>query len=659
MKRLLLRLMPVLSVFLMLSGCESASNDYFFENPTSLSVLKNVLCTDGDVSYIGFVTDNTSDYGARLMKISGCATKIDRDFDDDIDGKTGLYIGGTGVSNDSVEIDGEVFIAVASSGYTPYEHWKDKDESKKYETHKGRVVLRKLNRDLSHDPKFNRSVLLGFYPSIVKAFGKKGFFVAGSAFGKNYSGFIDLEGRPVIKETVFNPGAISVAKGKAYISDADNGSVYSINESADTVLIEETLPDPSIRSRGMTVLNGDRIAVFNGGAVVIYNSDLKPVRRIDLPEGYQVSSISSAEYPVNYEYRRFTNDEMSEQVKIYEKDMENADQDADSEKSADDDTLSDDDTETGDDDSVAGVTLLDAKDGDVVWIATTTGTVMSYDLKNESWLVTAYSDEEADSNPEYFNEMRPYVNSSYSSFPKYGSTDADNIPFVKEIYAKRGLSDTVIYRFTYEGAFEGTYSEKGGLNESLSVLNDVSADFTGSKIDPETDSVILLKRNGTSECPLPWNENILMDITEIISSNELGVDIGKYSGQITPCFGERLSYAIFPVSMYAVSKEINSEKSFAGRAVEYETDYTGTEPSFSDASVSVSILRTVDDVVTEKETSFYIKINPGVPFIGFNSSDIMKGMFSAFPGRLIMFSPFSRRIVEYDIIYRDTVEVYK
>lgn len=657
MRLAILQLWLTLIALIVFAGCESSSDDYFFENPTSLSVLKNVLCTDGDVSYIGFVTDNTSDYGARLMKISGCALKIDKDFDDDIDGKTGLYVGGTGVSNDSVEIDGEVFIAVASSGYTEFEHWKDKDESKKFEAHKGRVVFRKLGRDLSHDPKFNKSILLGFYPSKVKAFGKKGFFVTGSSFGKNYAGFIDLEGRSVIKEITFNPGDISTAGEKAYISDADTGSVYSVDESVNTVLIEDSLPDPSVRSRGMNSIRGDRIAVFNGGAVVIYNSDLKPVRRVDLPEGYQVSSVSSAEYQVSYEYRKFTNDEMDEQISIYKKEIEN--NDADQEGSDEDIAVAGDDNEAGDDDSSIPVTIYDAKDGDVVWISTTTGTVMAYDLKNESWLVTYYTDEEEDSVPEYNSEMRPYVSSTYSSFPKYGKTDADNIPYIREIYAKRGLSSTVIYRFTYEGAFEGSYSEKGVLNDDGTVLKDISADFSEILIDPETDSVILLNRNGTSECPLPWNENIIMDITEIISSYELGVDIEKYQDQIGECFGDRLTYVVFPGSMYSVSKEMNSDRSSAGRAVEHPSDYSGTEPSFSDGTVSVSILRTLDDVITEKETSFYIKISPGVPFVGFNSSDIMEGMFNAFPGRLLMFSPFTRRIVEYDYVNRDTVEVYK
>ena len=72
----------------LLTSCEDATNDYFLENPVSGSVLSNVKCVNGSISYIGFVVDNTEKYGARIMKITGCGKKIDKGFKDDADDNT-------------------------------------------------------------------------------------------------------------------------------------------------------------------------------------------------------------------------------------------------------------------------------------------------------------------------------------------------------------------------------------------------------------------------------------------------------------------------------------------------------------------------------------------------------------------------------------------
>ncbi|HQB09533.1 MAG TPA: hypothetical protein PLW37_06680, partial [bacterium] len=93
------KLIPAVVFLVLLSACDSSSEDYFFEQPSSFSVLKGSKCLNGTVSYMGFVVDNTQKYGARLMKVSGCSSKIDKDFKDELDDKTGIYINGTGVSS--------------------------------------------------------------------------------------------------------------------------------------------------------------------------------------------------------------------------------------------------------------------------------------------------------------------------------------------------------------------------------------------------------------------------------------------------------------------------------------------------------------------------------------------------------------------------------
>ena len=84
------------------------------------------------------------------------------------------------------------------------------------------------------------------------------------------------------------------------------------------------------------------------------------------------------------------------------------------------------------------------------------GYVRAYDFTNSSWMVEPF-DEKATST--YELEMRPYLASSYSTFPKNSVTTYENAPFLDKVEVVRGLTTPTTYRFVYEGVFDETFSK--------------------------------------------------------------------------------------------------------------------------------------------------------------------------------------------------------
>ncbi|MGI6394984.1 MAG: hypothetical protein ACOX2F_09725 [bacterium] len=650
--------LPLIFVVAVFASCSSSSKDYFFEQPASFSVLKGAKCNNGSVSYIGFVVDNTEKYGARLMKISGCSSIIDKEFKDGLDKKTGLYIGGIGVSSDQMVVKGEVCIATASSGYTSFLHWKNQSENLLLEKHSGRIVLNKLSNEIKHLPSFGKNILLDFYPSVVRAYNKQGFFFSGSKFGKNHIGYTDIEGNAVQKEVDFTVSEIVVSGGEAYLFDSETGSLYQVDESLETELKMES---KNLVGTTLTVISKGRFAFFLKNEVSIFSSTLDGiVNNLEVFEECEISSVTSVVYDEPLEYRGFLKEQANEFVEIYTKEekTEVPDEDVLLQKDgevADEDDLEDESAESSDDEE----TLFDASEGDVLWIATKSGRVFAYDLVNSSWVIVKYSQEETASNPDYYNEMRPYVDSSYTSFPKGGKTDAANVPYISAIHAVRALPVSLTYKLVYEGVIDDSLSNNGTLDEEKTVLSDETADFTQFQISPQTDAIVLANRIDSVDCMVPWNENIVFDILGVISSTKLSVNVAKFKDQIEKCYGNSFSYALFPKEKYSVTREGNGGAEFVGQAVELAAESGDEAFSFSDEYVGLSVKRRSDDVVTEKETTLHVKIKSGVPFAGFNSSDVAIFMTNPAQGKLLLFSPLTRRIVEYGVYDYKVLKVYK
>ena len=641
----------------LLFSCDSSGNQYFFENPVAVSVLKKVKCVNGSVSYIGLVVDNTEKYGARIMKISGCGLKIDKDFKDKIDDKTGLYIGGTGVDIDQIVVNNEVVIATLSSGTVEYENHKNDDE--KLEDHRGRVVLRKLIENFDHDDSFDKSVLLDFHPLHIKGDGE-GFVVYGTYFGKNMIAYVGTDGSLKTQELDFNVKGMALSNGKVILYDGA-GSLFTVDKELTLTNVWTGGTDSKSSYSGITGISKGRTALFYNTQIIIFNHNFSIVETIKLPKLYNVTSVSSASYNDKFLYRSFPKEMMNEKEVIYERSIEEDDTEVDDEEISDEEISDEEisDEEISDEDVVTGPEVLDAKDGDILWIATSTGSVLAYDIKNASWMVTNYTEDQKEDTSEYYLDMRPYLDSTFTSYPENGTTGFDNAPFIKKISVARGLSQSYTYSLTYEGIIEGSRSMSGTFDKDSMILSDEKAKFQDQNYVTDFDRVILLNKKSNSECLIPLNTNITMDIVSVDSHTEMSVDVEKFGDSLSSCYGDLFSYGIYPQEKYAVSREDVTGKYFTGRADELSVDAGEDEISYSDELVDISIQRKSDDVVTSKETVYYLKVNPGVPYIGLSSNDLIVKMTETVPGKLIMFSPLTRRIVEYDVENRDVVEIYK
>ncbi|MBO4440917.1 hypothetical protein J5834_02270 [bacterium] len=622
-------------------GCSGSGNSYFFENPVDVTTVGNVVCKNGSVSYIAFVTDNTKKYGARLMEISGCGRKIDKKFKDERDKKTGVYIGGVGVKSDLFIKGGEAYIAVASSGYVVSDHWKDeKEEEKRLPQHKGRIALRRLTNQVAHEPDSNRSFTLDFYPENVKAYLNEGFFFSGSDLGKRFIGFVTPEGEGVVKEITFDVSDIVVVSSRILVFDRNDGSVYTVTKELET---EKVRTYDKFVSGRMSGIFDKRIVFFKGRELEIYSPSLELLNSLEAPDGFDISAVTDLVYTESYNYRLMKSETMSERVEIYHND----------------ETSDDDEPEESGETLTDGIDYenwetSDAVSGNVILVSSANGLIMAYDFETSAWLAQPYDASEKSN--DYARQLRPYMNSRYAFYPQSEDADSENGAVLYSVEASRGTPFATTYRFVYEGIFEGSSSPSGVYDASENTITDERADFTVFGIDPETDSVVLTSRVRSDECGIPENTSVTMQIASV-DGQVLHLAAGEYSSEIANCFGETLGYAIFAKERYAVSRETNAGRLFLGRGSELGAGETGF--SYEDDYVGVAIRRRDDAVATEKETSFYFKINPGIPYVGISSSDIMNVMSNPAPMRFVAFSTLTRRVIEYDLSDNSVVKVYK
>ena len=545
-------LFAVFAILILSVSCSSNGPNYVFDSPAAYTTVQGTVCKNGKTSYMAFVVDNSPKYGARIKKISGCEKKIDKSLKDKRDKKRGIYVGGTGVSIDKIISDGEAIVAVASSGHVIADHWKDKKkESMHLGDHKGRIVLRKFNNEIEHMKEFNRSFLLDFYPEIVKNYNDEGFFFSGSDFAAYYIGFVNTEGLGSWAEIDFPVAEIAVIGKKVYLFDDLTGTVYITDKDLKP---EEVTVLEDYKEGRMVRLYGGKLAFFKDNKLEIFDDDLNSLNTLETPDGFDISAVNIFPYGEGYKYRKFEGDAVTEKIQVYKKDL------SDEEKEA----LSEENTEIS-----SSWETVEAESGDIIWIAMKNGYVRAYDFAASSWMVEPF---DSTATSTYALEMRPYLASSYSSFPKNSVTTYENAPFIDKIEVARGLTTPMIYRFVYEGFDEEGTSTKGAYT--------VTRETFGKKVDAGT-------------------------ATELANSG--------------------------------------SEDSF----------------SFEDDYVSVAIRRADDGFETEPETSFYISIGQGIPFIGFASADIMTEIESPAPFRFFGFSALTRRFVEYNMFKDEVEKVYK
>jgi len=639
--KILRAVLLIILMFCVSVGCSGSGNSYFFENPVDLTTVENVVCKNGSVSYIGFITDNTKKYGARLMEISGCGRKIDKKFKDKRDGKTGVYIGGVGIKSDIFIKDGEAYIAVATSGHVAADHWKDKKkEEKQLPSHKGRIALRRLTNNVAHEPDFNRSFPLDFYPENVKAYLNEGFFFSGSDLGKRFIGFVTPEGEGEVKEIDFDVSDIVVFSNRILVFDKSDGSVYTVSKELET---EKVRTYDKFVSGRMTGIFDKRVVFFKERELEIYSASLELLDSLETPENFDISAVTELVYTENYDYRLVKPETLEERIEIYHRD----------EVSDEDETEEAEET-FADEIDYENWETSDAFEGNIILVSSKNGRILAYDFETSAWLVQPYDD--SGKSNDYARQLRPYMNGRYSFYPQSDAADSENGAVLDSVEANRGTLFPMTYRFVYEGTFEGSSSMSGVYDASGNTITDEGADFTAFGIDPETDRVVLTSRLRSEGCGIPENTSVTMQISSV-EEQVLHLEAGEYSSKIADCFGETLGYAIYAEGKYAVSRETADGKFFLGRGSEIGAGETGY--TYEDDSVGVVIRRRDDAVATEKETSFYFKVNPGIPYVGISSSDVMNVMSNPAPMRFVAFSTLTRRVIEYDLSGNSVVKVYK
>jgi hypothetical protein len=665
----MMKISPVILSFLMIFlffGCGPSTENYLFEKPVAFSIQKNVRCNNGSISYMGFVADDTSDYGTRIMKISGCGASIDKDFKDGHDDKRGIFAGGTPVSIDQTAIDGEVYIAVAVSGYTQYErsHKAKGYKETELENHLGRIALRKLKTGFAHDKSFDRSVLLDYNPYQIKAF-KDGFVVTGSYFGSFHISFVPVDGE-VVKATIpFFPTEMECHDRGCVLFNGEDGELYELDPSDISFELKASGYDTApVKNRGIALLSKRRTLVFDGDRADVFDAGFNIIDSIDLPEGFKITSASGVNYGSTLLYRQFTPEDMFKKVELFaveSDDADSVDEELNDEELNDeelnDEELNDEDT---DEDVLFEEVAHDASEGDIIWLASATGRVIAFDISKGSWLVSNYDESSRTDVPDHYKELRPYISNKYKTFPSYGKTDASNSPEITKITSIRGLFHSVFYKFSYEGVISGKDSVTGFYDSDEWLFIDERANFENDIISG-IDSIILRGKKNSPDCMIPWNENAILAIDAVLDSNVLEVSSEKYRTQIADCYGDTLQYSIFPADHYSVSRTDNTGESFAGRGFEIGADESEERdnPSFSDDFASVWMKRMTDEVRTEREFSYFLRIRPGVPYIGFSSNDVMERMVEPVSGRVLMFSPLTRRLIEFDLVNGSIVKIYK
>ncbi len=472
------RLFIVFAVFLIAVSCSSNGQNYVFDSPAAYTTVSGMKCKSGRTSYMAFVVDNTAKYGARIKKISGCEKKIDKGFKDKSDKKRGIYIGGTGVSIDKIVSGGEAVVAVASTGRVASEHWKDrKKEERRLPDHKGRIVLRKFGNEIEHDKEFDRSFLLDFYPEIVKSYENEGFFFSGSDFAAYYIGFVDAEGNGEQVLIDFPVSEIAVIGRKVYLFDEFTGTVYTVDKDLEPE--EAAVLGDYVEGRMVRVYGG-KLAFFKENKLEIFDADLNSLHTLETPEGFDISAVNVFPYSPDYKYRKFEGDALSEKVQVFKKDL------SDEEKEA----LSDENTEIS-----SSWETVEAGSGDIIWIGMKNGYVRAYDFNAESWLVEPFDEKAAST---YELEMRPFLASSYSSFPKNSVTTYDSAPFIDKIEVARGITSPMTYRFVYEGLDDegsftaGSYTvtrETFGRKEFVGTASELGSGGSEDSFSFEDDNV--------------------------------------------------------------------------------------------------------------------------------------------------------------------------
>ncbi len=660
MTRYIPTLFLLLGIAFLAAGCDDAADKYYLKLPVEARLLhKEVACSDGSAGYVAFVADNTV-YGGKIKLLDGCNGVIDENFSDGTKGDgAGLLAGPVVAGFDLMLFDDGLQVAIA----VPEER---------------QLVFKRLDTALAEVDLEKGSIALDMMPRTVDTLGNF-FLVRGDDFMTERTALVAADGTVYPQTTGRRFSDIACDGERCVALEEGSGLPFLLTvtgPAAAPVLIADDadLPDgltDAAPFTGIAALTDDRFVLWNDTAATVVTGLAlgdAAVTTIPVPLDVRITTAAAAGYIGTRVYSILDDEQYFAKGTVYllTSDGDNlfsSDSDEVIEDSLQDDgdavlrlaLTAADEAATDADTLVLPAGTYDAKGSDaIVWFATDSGRIFSYDMLTRGWMLEPL--EEGVSG-------LPELTYAGATIPEEGDTTESNMPRIERVAAMRGLPFAISYELTYEALFEGSLSDGGIWNAADGLLIDDRADFTKFITgDPADYAILLTGTRQTEECLIPARTGISLPVHRVINGQALQLDPGLWGDDIAACYGDHISYGIYPLGRYLVRAVMPGGTVVERTAREMPAGWNAAvsrEVSFSDRYVDVLVQRRTDKVTTARGLSFAFTVVPSRTFVGPDSTDIFERMLPLPNGHVLLFSPLKARIFEYSPVFEETVVTYR
>ncbi len=648
-------------MILLLAACDEAATKYYLKLPVEARVLgRTITCADGTAGYAAFVTDNTA-YGGVIKLLDGCTGAVNEDFTDGTKGTGRGLLAGTVVAGfDLMTLDDGLLLAAAVP-----EEWS--------------LAFKRLDKALTETDPVREPVALDMMPRAVDVLGGH-FLVRGDDFAGERAALVAADGTVYPQTAGHRFSAIACDGTRCVAVEEGSGLPFLLTVTGPAnlpLLIVDgaSLPEELIAAApltGVAALSDGRFVCWNGDAALVMTGpgEGTPVieTAIPLPLDTFVTTAVSVDYIAARVYARLADAEYFEKATVYTAsndgdDLFASDSDQEVEDALTDDsdavlrlalTATDEQTAPDADVLVLPAGQYDAREADAIWFATDSGRIFSYDMTTRGWMVDPAEEGASD---------LPQLTYAGATLPEEGDSTEANMPHIERIAALRGLPFAISYQITYEALFSGSLSDNGAWNELDGLFFDDRADFTKFIVgEPAAYAVLLTGLRQTEECLIPARTGVSLTVRRVVNGQALELDPGVWGDDIAACYGDHLSYGIYPRERYLVRAEMPGGAVVEGTAREMPAgwnDRASREVSYSDRYIDMLIRRRTDEVTTSRGLTYSFTVIPSRTFLGPDSVDLFERLLPLPNSHLLLFSPQRSRLFEYSPVYEETVVTYR
>ena len=651
--------MLLLLLALLLGACDEAATKYYLKLPVEARVLDNgITCPDGSVGYAAFVTDNTA-YGGVVKLLDGCTGLVNEDFTDGTKGTgKGLLVGPVVAGFDLMPMEDGLLLAAAAP-----EEWS--------------LVFKRLDKHLAEIEPAREPVALDLMPRAVDVM--NGYFlVRGDDIVGERAALVAPDGALYPQDTGRRFAMVACDGLRCLAIEEGSGLPFLLTVTGPAnlpllIVDDAVLPESltaAVPFAGVATLSDGRFVLWNGATALFltgFEDEIAVAAELTLPFDTAVTTAASVDYIAARIYASLSDDEYFSKGTVYvagsdEDDLFGSDEDAGTEDSLMDDNdallrfaLAATDVAATDADAlVLPEGQYDARTADAIWFATDSGRIFSYDMVTGGWMFDPVDAGETD---------LPQLAYAGAVLPEEGDSTEANMPRIERITALRGLPFVVSYEATYEALFDGSLSDGGLWSETDSLILDDRADFTKYIVgDPRDYAVLLTGTRDAETCLVPARTAISLPVVRVVNGQALQVDPGLWADDIADCYGEHLSYGIYPRERYLVRVTLPGGARIERTAREMSAEWNPTasrEVSYSDPYIDMLIKRRTDEVVTSRGLTYRFTVTPTRAFVGPDSVDIFERLLPLPNGHMLLFSPQRSRLFEYSPVYEETVVTYR